>query len=250
MPLSVRKVIARRAAGELAAGDIVNLGFGMPDGVASVLAEEGLSDEVTFTVEQGHIGGVPALGANFGMARNQHAMVSADHQFDWYDGGGVDLAVLSFAQVDRHGNVNVGKFAGRMPGVGGFVNISQGARRVVFVGTLTAGRPAFRFQAGLRIDDDHGTSKFVEAVEQVSFSAWRALAVDQRVLYVTERAVFELTADGPLLTEVAPGLDIERDVLARLAFRPKLSAKLATMDAALFGEPPLGLRLRAREVAP
>lgn len=248
LPLSARKVIARRAAQELRRGDVVNLGFGMPDGVAAVLAEEGLADAVTFTVEQGHIGGVPASGSDFGLARNQQAMVDAGYQFDWYDGGGLDVAVLSFAQVDAAGNVNVSKFGGRIAGVGGFINIAQGARRVVFVGALTIGHPAFDFgDEGMAIRADEGGPKFVSEVEQVSFSAATARERSQAVAYVTERAVFVLTAAGPTLTEVAPGADLQRDVLARMGFRPAIGDPVRRMERGLFRPEPMGLRLRERQ---
>jgi propionate CoA-transferase len=248
LELTVRKVIARRAAAELRAGDVVNLGFGMPDGVASVLAEEGVADRVTFTLEQGHIGGVPATGTDFGMARNQDAMIDAGYQFDWYDGGGLDVAVLSFAEVDVHGNVNVSKFGGRSPGIGGFVNISQGARRVVFVGTFTAGKDQhLRLDEGLTIQRDGTSRKFVASVEQISFSAAYARRRHQPVTYVTERAVFELAEDGLVLTEVAPGIDLERDVLARMDFVPRVSEDLREMDGRLFEAAAIGLTLETTE---
>ena len=244
LPLTERKVIARRAARELRRGDIVNLGFGMPDGVAAVLAEEGLASAVTFTVEQGHVGGIPATGSDFGLARNQQAMVDAGYQFDWYDGGGLDVAILSFAQVDADGNVNVSKFGGRIAGVGGFINIAQGARRLVFVGTLTVGRLGADFgEQGITIREDSGQPKFVSRVEQVSFSAAFARQQSQAVTYVTERAVFALAESGIVLTEVAPGVDLERDVLARLGFRPAISASLRQMDRRLFRPEPPGLTL-------
>jgi propionate CoA-transferase len=241
--MSVRKVIARRAAAELRPGDIVNLGFGMPDGVASVLAEAGESDGVTFTLEQGHIGGIPATGTDFGMARNQTAMIDAGYQFDWYDGGGLDVAVLSFAQVDAAGNVNVSKFGGRMPGVGGFINISQGARRAVFVGTFTAGRQQLEFDGAVRIISDGASPKFVAQVEQISFSAEYARRAGQPVTYVTERAVFELAEDGPVLVELAPGIDLERDVLAHMGFAPRISPQLRVIDREIFRAESFGLRL-------
>jgi propionate CoA-transferase len=248
MPLSVRKVIARRAALELRGGDIINLGYGMPDGVASVLAEEGQQARVTFTVEQGHIGGVPVGGSDFGMCVNPDASLDAGHQFDWYDGGGLDVAVLSFAQLDAVGNVNVGRFSGRIPGVGGFINISQGARRLVFVGTLVAGgkytiggERAIEVPAG-------GTPKLVENVEQISFSAARAIEVGQPVVYVTERAVFRLTPDGLELIEIAPGLDLTRDVLDHIRFKPQISPDLTEVDPRVYRDEPLGLTLSDEEV--
>ncbi|MCC6869032.1 MAG: acyl CoA:acetate/3-ketoacid CoA transferase [Burkholderiales bacterium] len=246
LPLDARKVIARRAACELRIGDVANLGYGMPDGVATVLAEEGQADAVTFTLEQGHISGIPATGADFGLARNQFAMLDAGYQFDWYDGGGLDIAILSFAQVDAQGNVNVSKFGGRIAGIGGFVNISQGARRVVFVGTFKAGaqRLAIR-DGGLQIEAEAPVAKFVAAVEQISFGAGFAHARRMPVLYVTERAVFELTPAGLMLTEVAAGLDVERDVLAQMGFRPAVATPLRRMDPALFGASRMGLRLGA-----
>lgn len=245
MPLTERKVIARRAAAELRAGDVINLGFGMPDGVAAVLSEEGAAGAVTFTVEQGHIGGVPAGGSDFGMCVNPDASVDAGYQFDWYDGGGLDIAVLSFAQIDSAGNVNVSKFGGRIAGVGGFINISQGAKRLVFVGTLVAGR-GYRVGGSRPIElPPGGTAKFVDTVEQISFSAEQALAAGKSVTYVTERAVFQLRADGIVLTEIAPGLDLEADVLAHMEFRPKISDNLLDMDRRYFADEPLSLVLGA-----
>jgi len=245
MPMSARKVIARRAAMALRRGNIVNLGFGMPDGVAAVLAEEGLDREITFTVEQGHIGGVPAGGSDFGLAADADASVDAGHQFDWYDGGGLDLAVLSFAELDRFGNVNVSKFSGRTPGIGGFINIAQGAKRLVFVGTFVVGGQV-ELPADRPIAVAGGTPKLVAEVQQVSFAAWRAIQTRQPVLYVTERAVLELTPDGPLLIEVAPGLDVERDVVAYMGWRPHISPDLRPMDVRCFADRPMGLRLSSQ----
>lgn len=252
MPLTERKVIARRAALALCEGDIINLGFGMPDGVAAVLAEEHLSDAVTFTVEQGHIGGTPAGGSDFGMCVNPDASLDAGAQFDFYDGGGLDIAVLSFAQLDAAGNVNVGQFGGRIPGVGGFINISQGAKRVVFVGTLVAGR-GYAVGAAATGDaarpiavPDEGSHKLVSEVEQISFSAAQALADGKPTMYITERAVFRLTDDGLQLTEIAPGLDLERDVLAHMDFRPKIADTVATMDPRCFQAGSMRLELPER----
>lgn len=244
LPLSERKVIARRAAAELRIGDVANLGFGMPDGVATVLAEEGLGEDVTFTLEQGHVGGIPATGIDFGMARNQHAMIDAGYQFDWYDGGGLDVAILSFAQVDPKGNVNVSKFGGRIAGVGGFINISQGAKRVVFVGTLRAGTQRLVFTGeGVKVEQEAKTAKFVPALEQISFSGVYARRWGVPVIYVTERAVFELDDDGLVLTELAPGLDLERDVLSQMGFRPRIAKRMKWMDPRLFSAATMGLQL-------
>lgn len=243
MPLNVRKVIARRAALELRRGDVINLGYGMPDGVAAVLAEEALDSQVTFTVEQGHVGGIPVGGSDFGMCINPDATLDAGHQFDWYDGGGLDVAVLSFAQLDAMGNVNVGRFGGRTPGVGGFINISQGAKRLVFVGTLVAGGTyAVGGDVPLTVPDGGG-AKLVKEVEQISFSAQRALDTGQPVSYVTERAVFELTSDGLVLTELAPGLALDRDVLAHMDFVPAISRQLKQIDPRIYRPERMNLTL-------
>lgn len=240
MPLGVRKVIARRAAEELCAGDIVNLGFGMPDGVAAVLAEEGLGDQVVLTVEQGHVGGIPVGGSDFGMALNPWATLDAGHQFDWYDGGGIDVAVLSFAQVDSDGNVNVGRFGDRISGVGGFINISQGARRVVFVGTAAVrAQVAVDGASGVKVLRE-GAPKFIEQVEQISFSGKRALERHQEVLYVTERGVFELSPGGLRLIEIAPGIDLARDLVPIIGARFRVAEDLREMDPAYFLESRLG----------
>ena len=245
LPLNERKVIARRAAAELRVGDVANLGFGMPDGVATILTEEGLDHHVNFTLEQGHIGGIPATGDDFGMVRNQHAMLDAGYQFDWYDGGGLDIAILSFAQIDPQGNVNVSKFGGRIAGIGGFVNISQGAKRVVFVGTFRAGKQQVEFgEYGIHIVQEAKSSKFVPAVDQISFSGVMARRWGVPVKYVTERAVFELLDDGLVLTEIAPGIDLERDVLQQMEFRPIVAKHLKTMDVRLFTAPAMGLDLK------
>ena len=224
----------------------MNLGIGMPEGVADVATEEEVFDLLTLTAEPGVIGGIPASGLNFGAAVNTQAIIDQPSQFDFYDGGGLDIAVLGLAQADAQGNLNVSKFGPRLAGAGGFINISQAAREVVFVGTFTAGDLQVRVADGkVHIDSEGSLRKFVREVEHRTFSGERARRRGQRVLYVTERCVFRLAESGGLeLIEIAPGIDLERHILAQMDFTPTISPQLKLMDASLFADAPMNLRER------
>ncbi|MBP7393503.1 MAG: acyl CoA:acetate/3-ketoacid CoA transferase [Zoogloea sp.] len=243
MEMSERKIIARRAAMELTPNAVVNLGIGMPEGVAAVATEERILDLMTLTAEPGVIGGIPQGGLNFGAAVNTSAIVDQPSQFDFYDGGGLDIAFLGLAQADAQGNLNVSKFGSKLTGAGGFINISQNAKKVVFVGTFTAGGLEVALQDGqLRILAEGRSGKFVQEVEHRTFSGQEALRRRQPVLYVTERCVFELSAEGVELIEVAPGIDIERDILALMAFKPVIRGTPRPMDPRIFRDEPMQLR--------
>lgn len=245
LALDARKLVARRALCEIADGDVVNLGVGMANGISYCALEEGLLSRFALTIEQGVYGGLPGIGLESGTAINPTAIIDMPSQFDFYDGGGLDFAGLAFAQVDAAGNVNVAKVGGRPIGPGGFIDISQKAATVVFCGTLRGGGGQVRItEDGVEPVREGRYAKFVPAVESVAFNADDARRRGQRVVYVTERAVFELTASGIELTEIAPGLDLERDVIAGMGFRPAVSAVLRTMDLRLFRLGTAGIVLR------
>jgi len=242
LPFGPRKAIVRRAAMELFPGAICNLGAGVSTGLSTIAAEEGILDAAVLTNEQGIIGGAPITGRDSGGGQNFAAMIEQPAQFDFYDGGGLDLAFLSFAEVDPQGNVNVSRFGDRIIGVGGFINISQNAKCVVFGGTLTAGDLDIGWDAGRTVIRREGRHrKFVPKLEQVCYAADLGRARGQVVLFVTERAVFRIGASGLELIEIAPGLDAERDVIAHMGFRPAVARNLATMDARIFAPGLMGL---------
>jgi len=234
MALDERKVIARRTAMELTPGAITNLGIGIPAGVPSVAAEEGVADQLMLSIESGITGGIPAQLGDFGVAYNADAIIEQSLQFDFYDGGGLDASFLGLAQADNWGNVNVSKFNGRPVGCGGFVNITRSTKKLVFCGAFTAGGLEVKVADGqLTIVKEGKSRKFIEKVEQITFNGHDAALRQQEVLFVTERAVFQLTTDGLELTEIAPGIDLERDVLAHMGFKP-IMKNVKTMDAGLF----------------
>jgi acyl CoA:acetate/3-ketoacid CoA transferase len=242
------KVIARRAALELTAGSAVNLGFGISANVPRVLLEEGLHGEVTWVIEQGAVGGVPLLGFAFGCAANADAIVSSPDQFTYFQGGGFDVALLSFLQIDRDGNVNVSKLGAKpylTAGCGGFVDITAHAKHIVFSGFFTAGAKLAVGDGSLKILQEGRSRKLVDEVEHVTFSGRMARRRGQKISYVTERCVMDLLADGLTVREIAPGVDLKRDVLDQSAFALKVASKLKVMDAALFRNAPLNLKLKA-----
>jgi propionate CoA-transferase len=248
----IGKVIARRVAQELRAGDAVNIGFGISANVPRILLEEGRHGDVTWVIEQGAVGGVPLLDFQFGCASNAEAIMPSPYQFTYFQGAGFDCSLLSFLEIDREGSVNVSKLGVRphvTAGAGGFVDITARAKKIVFSGYFTAGAGLSVAKDALVIEKEGKVKKLVEKVEQISFSGARARAQGQDIVYVTERCVMRLTRDGVTVSEIAPGVDLQRDILGQASFPLLVDPALRTMDAALFRPAPIGLTL-GREKAP
>ncbi|UTV29624.1 acyl CoA:acetate/3-ketoacid CoA transferase [Photobacterium atrarenae] len=233
--LDAKTLIARRAVLELTPGAVLNLGIGVPEYIATIAGQTGILDSLTLTVEPGAIGGLPASGLDFGASCHPEAIITQDQMFDFYDGGGIDQAFLGLAQCGRSGDINVSRFGTRLPGCGGFINISQHAKSLYFCGTFTADGLDIAVKDGqLEICREGRLQKFVSRAEQITFSAARAIATGQPVRYITERAVFRLDAQGLVLEEIAPGIDLERDILAQMAFHPLIDPDLKPMPACIF----------------
>ncbi|TEB14719.1 Acetate CoA-transferase YdiF [Pelotomaculum sp. FP] len=234
LPLDERKVICRRSAMELAPGP-VNLGIGIPQGIANVATEEGVGDIMIPISELGNIGGLPGVGGDFGHHWNPEATVDHNFHQSWFDGVGVDLAFFGLAETDKDGNVNASKFGGKVMGVGGFINITTNCKKAVFCGTFTAGGLQLEVKDGkLAIIKEGRQKKFLDQVGQISYSGKYAVSINKPTLFITERAVFELTKEGMVLTEIAPGVDLEKDILALMDFKPIISPDLKLMDEGIF----------------
>ena len=238
----VKRLVSRRAALELRRGAFVNLGYGMSDGVPIVAQQEGITDQLVFMIEQGAIAGIPTTGLNFGAMFNPTAIVDDGYQFDFFQGGGLDMAFLGFAQIDQYGNINSSRFGKVVTGSGGSIDISSAAKKVVYCGTFAVKAEQEINSSGLSIINPGTIKKFVTQVQQVSFSGQNAIARGQTIVYVTERAVFQLTPEGVMLIEIAPGADLQRDILEMMEFRPIISGNLKTIDQAIYQPHALGLQ--------
>lgn len=243
VPLNARKIIARRAAMELTENAVVNLGTGIPEVIGNVAAEEGIADYMTLTVEAGSIAGIPMGGTQFGASANAMAILDHNVQFDFYHGGGIDIAFLGLAETASNGDLNVSKFGTRLAGAGGFIDITQNAKKVCYCGTFTAKGLELQCEnGGVKILQEGQRKKFVNKVEHVTFSGEYAAKCGQPVLYITERAVFELQEEGLVLVEIAPGVNLQKDIFDQMEFKPILAKDLTLMDERIFYEDPMGLK--------
>ncbi|MGN1141301.1 MAG: acyl CoA:acetate/3-ketoacid CoA transferase [Oliverpabstia sp.] len=250
LPLSVRKLIGRRALMELSKNDVLNVGTGIPnDVVGPIIAEEGIDKDVTVTVESGIYGGIPMGGVDFGIAKNNFALIRHDDQFDYYNGAGVDVTFMGAGQLDPKGNVNATKLGPLPTGAGGFIDITTNAKHVVFCSTFTGKGLKCSFDGNrLHIDQEGQLIKMVNKVTQISYNGEIARKKGQKMHFVTERAVFELREEGIVLTEIAPGIDLQTQVLDLMEFKPIINSELKTMNPALFNESgPFGLKELLKE---
>ena len=239
--LDVRKIIARRCFMELKEDALVNLGIGIPELVARIAAEEGVSDAMIMSCENGTIGGVPGANDTFGAAANAIGMISMNTNFDLYDGGNLSMAVQGLGECDSKGNINVSKFGAKLPGCGGFIDITQSTPLIIFAGTFTAGGTKIEIENGkLHILQEGKIKKFKNTVQQITYSGEYGASIGQKVLYVTERAVFQMTENGLMLIEIAPGVDIEKDILNQMEFKPLISENLKIMDTCIFTDGKMG----------
>jgi len=243
----IKKIVARRGALELFPGAFVNLGYGISDGIPIVARQEELLDQITFLIEQGPLGGIPTTGLNFGAMYNPDAILDDGYQFDFFHGGGLDIAYLGFAEIDQQGNVNSSRFGNRMTGCGGFIDISQHTQKIVFCGSFAAGGKVEMTEGGIRVTNPGKHKKFVSNVKQITFNGSQALKNNHEVLYLTERGVFKLTENGLLLTEIAPGVELEKDILSMMDFQPEISPDLSLMDHRLFNDEKLGLKITSED---
>ncbi|UTW03659.1 acyl CoA:acetate/3-ketoacid CoA transferase [Amphritea atlantica] len=242
-PLSARKIIGRRALMALQKQSVVNLGIGMPEMVSAVAVEEKMLNDFTLTVEPGGIGGQPASGLSFGAVSNAAAIIDQPAQFDFYDGGGLDQAFLGLAETCPQGHVNVSRFGSKLAGAGGFINITQNTRDLYFLGTFTSGPQQIEINNGeLQIIKNGPVKKFLRQVQQITFNGEYAIKQGHSVTFITERAVFLLTAAGLKLTEIAPGVDLQKDILEQMEFKPAIDDNLALMDPRLFNQGPMNLQ--------
>ncbi len=244
----LKKVIMRRASMELEPNAFVNLGYGMSDAVPIVANEEGICDELTFMIEQGASAGIPTTGLNFGAMYNPSSIVDDGYQFDFFQGGGLDIAFLGFAQIDKNGNVNSSRFGNVLTGCGGFIDISQNAKKVVFTGSFAVKGTQEITDQGVNVTYAGKAKKFVPQVEQVTFSGEFARENGQEVFYVTERAVFKLTDKGLQLIEIAPGVDLEKDILAMMDFMPEIADDLKVCPISIYNGESLGLKEKFKQV--